>query len=186
MRIPRFLTPRRKYEVDESMWLVKFGRPKVAMIVRWGRTMVPLANSVQRSVVRQRHRAVLFIQWRRMPKEWELSFVSKMKSTESRGIPFPEVLHTNLPAVIGDAPSEVLLRWVGRKARSQPKRFVNAVADAFGPSGKPIIVGLEKVLDTEKMLEAHRKPEEPFQSVINAIQQADAAKSDSDQCLQKG
>jgi hypothetical protein len=67
--------------------------------------------------------------------------------------------------------------WVGRKARSQPKRFVKAVADTFGPSGKPIIVGLENVLDPERMLEAHRKPEEPFQSVIDAIRQADAAKS---------
>jgi hypothetical protein len=184
VRIPRILTPRRKYEVNESMWLVKFGRPKIATILRWGRSLMPIARSVRRSVASGGRKTVLFLQWRRMPKDWELSFVTKMKTTESQGIPFPEVLHANLPSVIGDAPSEVLLRWVGKKGRSQPKRFVKAVAETFGPSGKPIIVGLEHVLNPEEMLQAHRAPEEPFKSLIDAIQRADTAKAEEAQPMQ--
>jgi hypothetical protein len=120
-----------------------------------------------------------------MPKEWELSFVSKTKSLESMGIPFPEVLRTYLPSVLGEVPSDVLVRWVGRKARSQPKRFVKVVDKMFGPSGKRIITGLEGRLDPEKMLEVEKDPNEPFQSLIEAIQQADAGKPNSAMPLDK-
>jgi hypothetical protein len=181
VHVPRFLTPRRKYEVDESKWLVRFGRPKVEFMLRLARKSMPIAlstaDSIQRTVVGGGHKMVLFFQWRRMPKEWELSFVTKMKSMESRGISFPEILRTDLPSVLGEVPSDVLLRWVGRKARSQPKRFVKAVADTFGPSGKPIIIGLENALDPERMLQTRREPEEQFQSLIDAIQKADAEKA---------
>jgi hypothetical protein len=100
-----------------------------------------------------------------------------MKSAESRGIPFTEVLQTELPLVLGQVPSDVLLRWVGKKARSQPKRFVNTVNEMFGKSGKKIIVGLQDALDPEKMLKVEEPTEDKFQSVIDAIQQADAANS---------
>jgi len=101
-----------------------------------------------------------------------------MKWAESRGIPFTEVLQTNLPLVLGQVPSDVLLRWVGRRARSQPKRFVNTINEMFGKSGKKVIVGLQNALDPDKMLEAAEPPAENFQSLIDAIQQADAANSD--------
>jgi hypothetical protein len=155
-RKPRFLTPRRKYQVDESMWLVKFGRPKVEMLMRQGQ------------------KVVLFVQWRRMPKSWELSFVTKMKIIEAEGITFREVLKTHLPTLFGEAPTEVLLRWIGKRARTQPKRFVKTVADMFGNSAKAIITGLESLADPDEMLEAHKPEEPPFQSLIEAIQQADA------------
>ena len=195
LRLPRFLTPRRKYEVDESLWLVKFGRPKVETLLRWSRKAIAVGRSLSKTVAprlrqmsvygssikvslaHQVRKPILFVQWGRMPKEWELSFVSAMKSTESQGIPFSEVLRTDLPLVLGEAPAEVLLRWVGRRARREPKHFAKAVAEMFGRSGKPIIVRLENTLDPEKMLEAHREPENPFQSVIDAIQRADAEKS---------
>lgn len=167
------------------MWLVKFGRPKAATIRRWGRRLAPLGRSVQRVLVREGRKTVLFIQWGRVPKEWELSFVAKMKSMESMGIPFPEILHTYLPSVLGEVPSDVLVRWVGRKARSQPKRFVKVVGRMFGPSGKRIIRGLEDCLDPEKMLEVEKDPDEPFQALIEAIQRADAGKSDAPKFLDK-
>ena len=185
LRVPRFLVLRRKYEVNESMWLVKFGRPKVTMIMKWARGFTPIARSVQRGLVRQGQKTVLFIQWRRMPKEWELSFVSKMKSMESRGIAFPVILHTSLPSVIGDGPSEVLLRWVGSRARSQPKQFVEVVGKMFGPSGKRIITGLEGNLDPQETLGAQEEQEEPFQSLIDAIQLVDATKPNQLRPLQK-
>ena len=47
----------------------------------------------------------------------------------------------------------------------------------FGKSGKKIIVGLQNTLNPEKMLQVEEQPEEKFQSVIDAIQQADAANS---------
>ena len=77
----------------------------------------------------------------------------------------------------GQVPSDVLLRWVGKRARSQPKRFVNTINEMFGKSGKKIIVGLQDALDPDKMLEAPKPAEEKFQSLIDAIQQADATNS---------
>jgi hypothetical protein len=195
VKLPKFLTPRRKYEMNESMWLVQFGRPKVEMIIRLGRKSIPILQSPERGVIfqirkmgpvahsarvalaREGRKPVLYLQWHRMPKEWELSFVAKMKWAESRGIPFTEVLQTDLPLVLGQVPSDVLLRWVGKRARSQPKRFVNTINHMFGKSGKKIIIGLQESLDPEKMLETSEPQEENFQSLIDAIQQADASNS---------
>jgi hypothetical protein len=188
VRIPKFLTPRRRYEVDESNWLVIWGRPKVIALWRVSR---PVALEgvkdgrkglvfTLRGLLAGMHaveaggrKLVLFIQWGRMPKAWELSFVSKMKLMEAQGIPFPEVLKTYLPTVIGEAPSGVLLNWVGRSTRHQPKRFTNAVAEMFGKSSRSIITGLEKTADPEQMLDARRPVEPPYQSLVDAIRAAD-------------
>jgi len=195
MRIPKFLTPRRKYEVNESMRLVQFGRAHFSLLLREGKmllvqarsspkTLVPrlarlgtYGHSARSFIARGARKPILFVQWGRMPKDWELSFVDSMKSMDAQGIPFTEVLRTDLPSVIGEAPAGVLIRWVGRRGRSQPKRFVKAVDKMFGKSGKRIIVGLENQLDPKKMLDARKEPEEPFQSVIDAIREADAVKS---------
>jgi len=195
VKLPKFLTPRRKYEMNESMRLVQFGRPKVEMLIRLGRKSLPVLQSTERELLiqirkmgpiahsarvvlaRESRKPILFLQWHRMPKDWELSFVAKMKSAEARGIPFAEVLQTELPLVLGQVPSDVLLRWVGKRARSQPKRFVNNINEMFGKSGKKIIVGLQDALDPDKMLQVQEPSEEKFQSLIDAIQQADAANS---------
>jgi len=193
LQLPKFLTPRRKYEVNESMSLVKFGRSRLLpalrltrrILMRLGRELVVFGHSSAVVLNRQARNIVLFFQWRKIPKSWELSFESKMKSAESQGIPFAEVLQTNLPLVLGDAPSEVLLRWVGRKARSQPRQFAKNVSKMFGPSGKRIITGLEERYRPEEMLEVHEEPEEPFQALIDAIEKADATKSNPVKFLDK-
>lgn len=198
-RIPRLLepvlTPKRKYEVNESMWIVQFGRPKMVLLLRLARITIvqfdlarrrmrPLfvqrvriiGGSVRGLLARQGHNAVLWFQWGKIPENWELSFVTKMKMAEAQGVPFREVLKTELPIVIGEAPSRVLLRWVGRKDLREPKRFVEEVEDMFGPSSKRMIIGLQNVLDPEKMLEGHIDPEVKFQSLIDAIRRADEEK----------
>ena len=108
-----------------------------------------------------------------------------MKSAESQGILFPEILQTNLPSVLGDAPSEVLLRWVGKKARSQPKQFVKVVAKMCGPSGKRIVTGLEARFSPQDMLEVREEPEAPFQALIDTIERAEVAKSGPPRYLDK-
>ncbi|HXX72935.1 MAG TPA: hypothetical protein VEI80_04500 [Candidatus Acidoferrales bacterium] len=177
------------------MWLVKFGRPKVEILVRIGKKSIPVlrltekelqilirrlgpvAHSARITLAREGRKPILFVQWHRIPKDWELSFVVKMKSAESKGVPFTEVLQTDLPMILGQVPSDVLLRWVGKRARSQPKRFVNTINEMFGKSGRKIIVGLQDALNPDKMLEVHEPPEEKFQSLIDAIEKADAANS---------
>ena len=146
-----------------------------------GEDVSKMGRSASARLGDQLRKPVLYFQWGRMPRGWELSFVSKMKSVESLGIPFTEVLQTDLPLVMGEAPSGVLLRWIGRKGRSDPKTFAKAVSVMFGGSAKRIITGLEASLNPEKMLDAHKEPEEPFQSVIDAIQRADAEKSEQDE-----
>jgi hypothetical protein len=187
-RLPKFLAPRRKYEVNEDLWLVKFGRPKMELLLRVGRRagIVALQGSQEArlvfvrggkgavsAVAIQGRNAVLFAQWRRMPKDWELSFVQKMKAMETLGIQFPEILRTYLPSVLGEVPSEVLLNWVGRQTRHQPKRFVNAVRKMFGKSSRSIIMGLEKAANPEEMLDAKKPVAPPYQSLVDAIRAAD-------------
>ena len=190
LKLPKALVPRRKYEVDESMWLVKFGRAQLAMLDKRGAQLMGVQDSafaslsnkklsLSANIARQMSKPALFFSWRRIPKDWELNFVDSMKEMEAQGIPFFEVLSTELPSVIGDAPSEVLLRWVGRGGRSQPKRFLNAVHKMFGKSSRRIVVGLVNQLDPQKMLDSRKAPEEPFQSVIDAINEADSAKADA-------
>jgi len=159
------------------MRLVQFAQSHFGVLVKLGRKLVAFGHIAGPVLSDEARKSVLFIQWGRMPKTWELSFVAKMKSAEEQGIPFTEVLQTDLPVVLGQVPSDVLLRWVGRKARSQPKRFVKSINEMFGKSGKKIIVGLQDVLDPERMLEVQTPQEDKFQSLIDAIQQADAAKS---------
>ena len=188
VRLPRFLTPKRRYEVDESNWLVIWGRPKAITLWRVSR---PIALEMIkegregsalglrgvrvgiRAVAAGGRKLILFVQWGRMPKAWELSFVSKMKMMEAQGIPFPEVLKTYLPTVIGEAPSGVLLNWVGRSTRHHPKQFTNAVAEMFGKSSRSIIVGVERIADPVQMLEARTPVEPPYQSLVDAIRAAD-------------
>ena len=191
LRLPKFLVPRRKYELDESMWLVKSGRTQVATLHRrvpqlmkierytltgftFGtRKLDTLVGSVGPALRNGARKVALVLQWGRVPKNWELSFVKSMESMEAQGIPFAEVIRTDLPSIIGEAPAEVLLRWVGRGGRSQPRRFVKAVNKMFGNSGKRIVTGLESNLDPKKLLDARKEPEQPFQSVIDAINEAD-------------
>jgi hypothetical protein len=198
-RLPKFLTPRRKYQVDESYWLVKFGKPKLQAFFRVALPKFEAAMSVAtpagiQLVLEGRkglilllrgggrsisglggggRKVVIFFQWRRMPAPWELSFVGKMKSMEAQGIQFLFVLKTYLPSVMGDAPSETLLHWVGRKNRNQPKQFTNAVRKMFGKSAKPIITGLEKLADPEAILKSRIPEEAPYQSIVDAIKEAD-------------
>jgi len=163
------------------MPLVKMGRAKLLPTWRAARKVLGSVGGEimvvgRRVLVGANHQfgnVALFVQWRRMPKSWELSFVSQMKSAEAQGIPFAEVLRTSLPKVMGDAPSEVLHRWVGEKARSQPKRFAKTVAKMFGPSGKRIITGLEEIFNPQDLLQDRKEPEEPFQALIDVIERAD-------------
>ena len=206
-RKPGFLNLKRKYEVDESSWLVQHGRPMLKITFRVGLPILKMMiiggvvvlrfgfqgirpifrqapkvsvalRSAGRAFAHKGQMLVWFFQWRRFPKAWEISFVAKMMSMEARGIPFQQILKSNLPLLFGDAPSEVLLRWMGRRNRTQPKRFAKAAAKMFGKSAKQIITGLENLADPDKMLEVHQEAEPPFQSLIEAIQRADEMKAE--------
>jgi len=175
---PRLLTTRRKYEVDESKWLVKFGRARWKEINPLAGRFVSFVFATGRGLFHQGQKAVWFVQWGRVPKAWELSFVFKMKSMEARGITFQEVLKTNLPSLFGEDTAEVFLRWVGKKARTQPKRFAKTATAMFGNSAKQIITSLERLADPDKMLETKKEVDPPFQSLIEAIQRADSAQAE--------
>jgi hypothetical protein len=174
VRLPKFLTPRRKYVVDESTWLVKFGRSHGRKLMPYMWRLGTYSHAAGHWLGSKGQRAASVLQWGGFPQEWELSFVSRMKTLEGQGVNLQEVLKSNLPQVIGEAPSEILLRQIGHKARSQPKAFAKTVNHMFGNSGKKIIVGLNSV-NWDAWLEARNRVEEaPWKSVVDAIQQADA------------
>jgi hypothetical protein len=173
VRLPKFLTPKRRYTVDESMGLVKFGRSQGRKLMPFMLRLGTQSRAAGKWLGSKGQRSILVLQWGGFPQQWELSFVSKMKSLEGQGARLPEVLMSNLPQVIGEAPSEILLRQIGRKARSQPKAFAKTINHMFGNSGKKIIVGLNSV-DLDAWLEARNRVEEPpWKSAVEAIQQAD-------------
>ena len=241
-RVPTLLLPRRRYELNEDLWIVRFAQPKIelAVEVEWAALTIgwhlaragsirlatelrdsgPMWRSAGRSVTHQlaaglgsfgvalssagqafaHHLAggggrlgpgfrsagrrvagqgeniVLFFQWGRVPKEWERLFVAKIHESEARGVPFHDIVKATLPSVIGEAPSFVLLRWVGQKGAKGPRQFVKTVEKTFGKSAKSVIVGLNRSLDPDAMLEVPEEPEEKFRAVIEAIQKADAEK----------
>ena len=153
---PFFLKLRRKYEVDESYWLV-----------RCSRSFAPRALFTLR-------RAALTFKWGRIPKLWELSFIDRMKELEEVGLTFDEVLRSVLPQLFGEDTSEVLRTWVGRKARCNPERFARSISTMFGASARSILRSIEKLVDEASMLEAKVPKEPPCQSLLDAIQRIDA------------
>jgi hypothetical protein len=133
-------------------------------------------RSAGRGVSHQGGNIVLFFQWGRIPKDWERSFVVKIRESESKGVPFHQIVKATLPSVIGEGPSFVLLRWVGNKGAKGPKQFVKTVEKMFGKSAKSIIVGLNSSLDPDAMLQVPEEPEEKFRAVIEEIERVDAEK----------
>jgi hypothetical protein len=106
LRLPSFLRPRRKYEVNESHRIVVFARRKLKQVK-------------------------IFLEWRGFPNSNELSFVSRMNELETQGFTFAEVIRATAPKVLGEGPSQILLRWVGKKARLKPRLFVKALRKEF-------------------------------------------------------
>ena len=162
IRARRLIKLRRKYEVDESKWLVRYWRPKL---------------------VRARNAAlglVLIAQWGRLPRSWELSFIANMKDIEAQGLTFDEVLRSTLPSLVGEAPTEILRAWIGRKAWRKPDRFAKTMAKMFGASSKSILTGISQLADPEGMLEMKRPRDPPYQSLIEAIQHSEGSRSDAE------
>ena len=194
-RVPGFLLPRRRYEVNEEMWVVKFAGPKIKTIKEfewvaltvvwhvagaWGqlfsselRHLGPAGQSMGRAISRGGSNVVLFFQWRRVPKDWELSFVFKIRESESKGVPFQQIVMATLPGVMGETPSFVLLRWVGKNGAKGPRQFVKTVEKMFGKSAKSIIIGLNGSMDPNAMLQVPEEPEEKFRAVIDEIHRVD-------------
>jgi hypothetical protein len=146
----------RKYEVDESYWLVRHSR------------------SFSRHALFTLRRAALTFRWGRVPKTWELFFIDRMKELEETGLTFDEVLHSTLPQLFGEDPSQVLRFWIGRKARRNPERFARSVSEMFGSSARSVLGGIELLSVEMNLFEMNAPQEPPYQSLLDAIQKSDA------------
>lgn len=120
-------------------------------------------------------RAALFFKWGRVPKVWELSFIDRMKELEETGLTFDEVIHSTLPQLLGEDPSQVLRFWIGRKARRNPERFTRSVSEMFGSSARSVFGGIELLSVEMNLFETNVPQEPPYQSLLDAIQRSDAA-----------
>jgi hypothetical protein len=147
---------KRRYEVDESYWLVRRSR-----------------FFSHRSLFTLRRTALTF-KWGRVPKIWELSFIDRMKGLEKMGLGFDEILRSTLPQFIGEDPAHVLRTWVGRKARNSPERFTRSVSEIFGPSARHIVVGIDRLTDEASLLENKKPKDPPYKSLLEAIQKSNA------------
>jgi hypothetical protein len=156
---PPLLKLRRKYELDESYWLVRDSRV------------------TSRHVRLTLRRSALFFMWGRVPKIWELSFVDRMRGLEKVGLTFDEILCSTLPELLGEDPSLVLRVWIGRRARCNPERFARSISKMFGASARNVLGGVDSLVDEASLL-AKRTPRKlPIQVLLDAIQRADAAKT---------
>jgi hypothetical protein len=153
-RLPRL---KRKYEVDESYWLVK----------RW--------RSFWRRVPPFLRRMALTFKWRRIPKTWELSFIDRMTELKKSGLTFDEVLRSALPQLFGDDGSHVLRTWVGKKGRSDPERFTRTASKMFGASAREVLGRIDSLTDVESLLKEKAPREPPYKSLLEAIQRTDKA-----------
>lgn len=153
---PPFLKMSRKYEVDESYWLVRHSR------------------SFSRHALFTLRRAALTFKWGRVPKTWELSFIDMMRELEKTGLTFDEILQSTLPQFLGEDPSQVLRSWVGRKARCNSEWFARSVSEMFGASARSVLASIEMLVDEKSLLEAKVPKEPPIQSLLVAMTRAHA------------
>jgi hypothetical protein len=154
---PPFLKMKRKYEVDESYWLVRESR------------------STSRRALLTLRRAALFFKWGRVPEIWELSFIDRMRKLQRAGVAFDEVLRSTLPEIFGEDTSLVLRTWVGRKARRNPERFTRSISEMFGASSRNVLGSVDSLVDEASLLQKKVPREPPIQCLLDAIQRADAA-----------
>ena len=108
---------RRRYEADDSYWIVRYMRPKII-------------------------RAGIILTWRGFPKDYEVAFAKRMNELDREGLHFSTVLRETLPRAMGKDPAEVLRHWVGPKSNRSPIKFVKSVNKMFGPSAKPLIISI--------------------------------------------
>lgn len=153
---PPLLKMRRKYEVDESYWLVRGSR------------------SFSRRALFTLRRAVLTLKWGRVPKTWELLFIDRMRELERVGLTFEEVLQSTLPQFIGEDTSHVLRSWIGSRARCCPERFTRSISEMFGASARDVLGNIDMLADEASLLEKKAPEEPPYQSLLDAIQRIDA------------
>ena len=147
---------RRKYEVDESYWLVRRGR------------------SFARSAHFTLRRAALTLKWRRVPEVWELSFIDRMRELAKAGITFDEVLRSTLPQIFGEDTSEVLRTWIGRRSTACPERFARSVSKMFGASARNVLGSVDSLTDEASLFEKRAPKEPPLKSLLDAIRKSDA------------
>jgi hypothetical protein len=154
---PPRLKLRRKYEVDDSYWLV----------IRW-RFFWYQVPPVLRKIA-------FTLKWRRIPKAWELSFIDRMIDLEKAGLTFDEILRATLPHLFGEDPSHVLRSWVGKRGRDNPERFARTISKMFGASAQGVLGSIDTLTDKESLLSEKVPQEPPYKSLVEAIQRADEA-----------
>ena len=152
---PPILRLRRKYEVDESYWLVKRGRK-----------FFHIAHFTLR-------RTGLTFKWGRIPKVWEMSFIDRMREIERAGVSLDEVLRATLPQLFGDDTSEVLRSWIGKRARENPERFARSISKMFGASARNVLGSVDSLTDEVSLLSKKVPTVPPYQSLIDAIRRSD-------------
>jgi len=152
---PPFLKLKRKYEVDESYWLVR------------------RSHSFPRRAFFTLRRTALTFKWGRIPRAWELSFIDRMREREKIGLTLDVILQSTLPQMFGEDTSEVLRTWVGRRARCNPERFTRSISKMFGASARSVLGSIDKLVDEARLLEAKAPREPPIQSLLDAIQRID-------------
>ena len=119
-------------------------------------------------------RVALTFKWGRIPKTWEMSFLDRMKELRKVGLTFDEVLRSTLPQFFGEDPSRILRFCIGRKARSNPERFARSVSKMFGASARSVLGSIEMLVNEKGLLEAKVPKEPPIQSLLVAMQRANA------------
>jgi hypothetical protein len=111
----------------------------------------------------------VFIEWRGFPKDFELSFVTRMNELESEGFPFEVVIRSTAPKVLGEGPSQIFLRWVGKKARRKPRLFVKAFRKEFGKNSGEVLTKLETSVDVEGLRDRQKSYIPPNEYLVNAM-----------------
>jgi hypothetical protein len=98
----------------------------------------------------------------------QIAFVEQMKKHMEEGMDFAIVAQETLVDTLGESPSEVLFKMIGKAGVSQPELFVSRVSVILGEGAVNILASIEvkAVRWRELVLETH---ESAYESLMGSL-----------------
>jgi hypothetical protein len=103
-------------------------------------------------------------------RDFEISFVGKMKKHIEEGMDFATVTEETLVDTLGESPSEVLFKMIGKSGVTQPELFVDRVSRVLGEGAKTVFASVEDYAERWREL-GSRIQESPFESLMGSLVQ---------------
>ncbi len=102
-------------------------------------------------------------------RDYEVTFVSRMRDRMEEGMNFAEVAQESLADNRGESPSEVLFKMIGKAGVMQPEPFVARVSSVLGEGARTIFASIEDRADRWRELSAESVPASAYESLMGSL-----------------